>query len=105
MRLLKRKTRTTVAVLKHLVSKPAGTWGLEIAKSCGLAPATVYLILDRLSDIGLVSSHWEESDRNGPRRRIYCLTKTRLPEVMAEIEECGMKSDSQPALSPNQGLI
>lgn len=86
MGLFRRRTKTTTAVLKYLLGNPEGTWGLEIAKDCQLTPATVYLMLDRLGEIGIVTSHWEESQRTGPRRRIYQLTENRRLEVEDEIQ-------------------
>jgi len=74
-----------MAVLKFLTEKPEGTWGLEIARHCGLKPATVYLLLDRLADRNIVTAVWEESVRSGPRRKLYRLVESRVQDVLAEI--------------------
>jgi DNA-binding PadR family transcriptional regulator len=51
-------------------------WG--ITKATKLASPTVYKILERLTDGGLVSARWEDRhpDENKPRRRFYRLTPT-----------------------------
>ena len=85
MGLLHRRTPTTIAVLKYLVERPEGTWGLEIARNCGLKPATVYLLLDRLAERNIVTAVWEESGRSGPRRKLYRLVNNRVQDVLAEI--------------------
>jgi len=91
-------------VLQYLLAKPEGTWGLEIAKDCQLTPATVYLMLDRLGELGIVSSHWEESERSGPRRRIYQLVENRRSEVEYEIQQSGLSVPQAKTSSKQQRL-
>jgi len=57
----------------------AEPYGLAIAKAAGLATGTVFPILARLERIGWARSYWEDTDRPGPRRRLYEFT----PEGMA----------------------
>jgi len=84
-------TRTTLArlaVLSALLEDPLGHhYGLEIAKSAGLATGTVYPILARLEADGWVESEWEAIDEaaEGRRRRRY-YTMTPLGATAAEAE-------------------
>lgn len=52
--------------------------GWAIAKATKLGSPTVYKILERLTDGGLVTARWEERhpNENRPRRRFYSLTPT-----------------------------
>ncbi len=53
------------------------TWryGYDIARETGLAPGTLYPILGRLTDRGLLESRWEDDPPIGrPRRHLYRLS-------------------------------
>lgn len=53
-------------------------YGFEIMDFTGLASGTVYPILRRFEELGLATSHWEDSQQahpeRRPRRRYYELT-------------------------------
>jgi DNA-binding PadR family transcriptional regulator len=71
-----RLTRPTALVLQSLAR---GTrHGFDILDATGLASGTVYPILRRLEDAGLVRSHWEPvvraREEGRPPRRYYELT-------------------------------
>jgi DNA-binding PadR family transcriptional regulator len=76
---LSRVTPATLDVLEVLLDGEVEPYGLAIAKKAGLATGSVFPILARLERIDWASSYWEESDRPGPRRRLYRFT----PEGMA----------------------
>jgi len=66
----------TRAVLEDLLADPGG-WrhGYDIALRTGLASGTLYPILGRLSDGGLLETRWEDDPPEGrPRRHLYRLT-------------------------------
>jgi DNA-binding PadR family transcriptional regulator len=66
----------TRAVLEDLLDSPGG-WrhGYDIARRTGLASGTLYPILGRLSDGGLLETRWEDDPPEGrPRRHLYRLT-------------------------------
>ncbi|MFD0788256.1 PadR family transcriptional regulator, partial [Micromonospora azadirachtae] len=64
----------TIDVLRVLVDSDRPRWGLEIIKLTGRPSGSVYPLLERLERNGWVTSHWEETERRGPRRRMYELT-------------------------------
>ena len=72
-------TLGVLAVLGALLEH-AGTelYGLEIVRSSGLEPGTIYPILQRLRGAGWVSDRWEDPeparDEGRPPRRYYRLT-------------------------------
>ena len=69
------RSAQTLAVLSALLSKPSGwRYGYDIAKETGLRSGTLYPILIRLADRGLVESCWEAEQPAGrPRRHMYRL--------------------------------
>ncbi|HEX3993194.1 MAG TPA: PadR family transcriptional regulator [Acetobacteraceae bacterium] len=55
----------------------ARTWwhGYDLSKATGLRSGTLYPLLMRLSEQGLLESQWQDSERPGlPPRHIYRLT-------------------------------
>jgi PadR family transcriptional regulator, regulatory protein PadR len=66
----------TVAVLAALSEEPSH-WqhGYSLATTTGLKSGTLYPILIRLADRGLVEACWQEEPQPGrPRRHLYRLT-------------------------------
>ena len=58
-----------------------GAWqhGYDLSKKTGLKSGTLYPLLIRLSDQGLLDSRWEEPERQGmPPRHAYKLTPNGL---------------------------
>ena len=63
-----------------MLRKPR-TWhyGYELSRDTGLSSGTLYPLLMRLSDQGLLESHWQEPERPGkPPRHVYRLTSEGL---------------------------
>jgi DNA-binding PadR family transcriptional regulator len=79
----------TVSVLRALCSRPR-TWrhGYDLARETGLKSGTLYPILIRLADRGLLESCWEgEQPAGRPRRHLYRLSSEGLArgrEVLME---------------------
>jgi PadR family transcriptional regulator, regulatory protein PadR len=66
----------TLAVLAALCAEPS-QWqhGYALAKLTGLKSGTLYPILIRLADRGLVEACWQDEPQPGrPRRHLYRLT-------------------------------
>jgi PadR family transcriptional regulator PadR len=66
----------THRLLINLLERPqAWRYGYELSKQTGLKSGTLYPLLMRLSDQGLLDSRWEEPERLGrPARHAYRLT-------------------------------
>ncbi|MDE1893942.1 MAG: PadR family transcriptional regulator [Pseudomonadota bacterium] len=91
----------TRKLLAALTAQQAG-WlhGYDLSEQTGLASGTLYPILMRLSDRGLLESKWEPSPHQGrPPRKLYRLNA----EGMAyAIEHSGAGSAIWQALSPGR---
>ncbi len=70
----------TIAVLEAISSaRQSWSYGLEISKVTGLKSGSLYPILMRLDERGLLESCWLEPERPGrPPRHGYRITKTGL---------------------------
>ena len=70
----------TLSVLAVLCGQPSA-WqhGYALAKQTGLKSGTLYPILIRLCDRGLVEARWQDEPQPGrPRRHLYRLTSAGL---------------------------
>src|SRR5579863_327603 len=77
----------TLAVLAELCATPS-RWrhGYGIARDTGLRSGTLYPILLRLADRGLVEACWEDEQPAGrPRRHLYRLTTEGLAAATAAL--------------------
>jgi DNA-binding PadR family transcriptional regulator len=83
----------TLSVLAALEAEPtAWLHGYLIAKQTGLASGTLYPILIRLAERGLIEAQWEEEQRPGrPRRHLYRLTSEGLLAARAALAEAAAK--------------
>lgn len=89
-----RLTQQSLRVLK-LFSDNVGGWlaGSDVMKAARLSSGTLYPILLRFEQAGLLESQWEEGeprDLGRPRRRLYTITsrgaavaRSALSELMA----------------------
>jgi PadR family transcriptional regulator PadR len=78
----------TLSVLAVLCAQPP-VWrhGYGIAKDTGLRSGTLYPILARLAERGLVEARWEEGQPAGrPRRHLYRLTADGLAAAEAALD-------------------
>ena len=72
----RRPSPQTAAVLAPLAREPAQwRYGYELAKEVGIEAGTLYPILMRLSDRGLLEAGWETDPPAGrPPRHLYRIT-------------------------------
>ena len=74
----------TVAVLEALAADPT-SWrhGYDLCVQLGLKSGSLYPILIRLADRGLLESSWEASVPGRPPRHLYRLTSAGTAEAAA----------------------
>jgi DNA-binding PadR family transcriptional regulator len=72
----RKSSRQTSSLLVILVQQPRKwRYGYDLSKETGLKSGTLYPILMRLCDRGLLASKWEDSPQPGrPPRHMYRLT-------------------------------
>lgn len=72
-----RQTRELLVVMSE--QPRAWQYGYELSKRTGLKSGTLYPLLLRLSDQGLLEAQWQEPERPGkPPRHVYRLTPNGL---------------------------
>ncbi|WP_432829648.1 PadR family transcriptional regulator [Dactylosporangium sp. CA-092794] len=76
----RRPSRQTAAVLRALATAPeAWRHGYDLGREVGLKAGSLYPILIRLADTGLLDAEWEPGPPRGrPPRHLYRLTPAGL---------------------------
>ena len=84
------------AILEALLAQPLDwQYGYELSKRVGLNSGTLYPVLIRLNDRGLLEAKWVEAERPGrPPRHAYRLTQAGLTFARGLNEDRGTKSSS-----------
>jgi PadR family transcriptional regulator, regulatory protein PadR len=98
----------TLAVLAVLCAEPSA-WqhGYAIAQDTGLKSGTLYPILVRLADRGLMEACWEDEQPAGrPRRHLYRLTPEGLASATAALADVTptVTAQARAGLSPRRRL-
>lgn len=95
---IQRVTAPTVTILRALLASPEPIWGLQLVKATGLKTGSVYPILGRLEDAGLIEGRWEEDEsRGGARRRVYMPTEAGATQGAEMIAAFDAKKGSAPS--------
>ena len=83
----RRPSPQTIAVLNALAASPREwRYGYDLCVELGLKAGSMYPILMRLADRGLLATAWESEARPGrPPRHLYRITRTGQ-QLAAEIE-------------------
>lgn len=82
----RRQSEQTRAVLAELASEPSRErHGYDLARATGLASGTLYPILMRLEERGLLEARWELEPSRRPRH-VYRLTAAGLEAATAPAE-------------------
>jgi PadR family transcriptional regulator PadR len=95
----------TLSVLAALCNEPS-QWrhGYALAGETGLKSGTVYPILIRLADRGLVEACWQEEPAPGrPRRHLYRLTADGLASATGALAAAAVPSAGRPGARRRSG--
>src|SRR5579871_285175 len=93
----------TLLVIAALCEQPS-QWchGYALAQQTGLKSGTLYPILIRLADRGLVEACWQEEPTPGrPRRHLYRLTSDGLASASAAVAEAGLAAPALTQAGPS----
>jgi PadR family transcriptional regulator PadR len=93
----RRPSPQTTAVIEALAARP-DDWrhGYDVAAEVGLASGSLYPILMRLADRGLLAAAWEKNPPHGrPARHLYRLTPAGQ-QLAAELAEASRAAERPP---------
>ena len=95
-----RKSPQTALVLTEFLRGPAEwKYGYDISRSTGLKSGTLYPILMRLADRGLLVTEWETVEAGRPPRHMYRLTVDGLRYARIPGQRLVQLPNAQPAFS------
>jgi DNA-binding PadR family transcriptional regulator len=97
----RRFSTQTLSVFAVLCAEPT-RWrhGYEIAKATGLKSGTLYPILVRLADRGVMEASWEDEQPAGrPRRHLYRLTADGLAAAKVALAQ------AKPRIQPGHRVV
>ena len=92
----------TLSVLAALCGEPS-QWqhGYALAKQTGLKSGTLYPILIRLADRGLVEACWQDEPQPGrPRRHLYRLTAAGLASATQALASAARPAATKASRTP-----
>ena len=95
----------TLSVLAALCDQPS-QWqhGYALARQTGLKSGTLYPILIRLADRGLVEACWQDEPTPGrPRRHLYRLTAAGLASATGALASAAERAAEQAAARAGTG--
>jgi DNA-binding PadR family transcriptional regulator len=88
----------TIQVLGVFLQAPKGwRYGYDISRDTGLKSGTLYPILMRLADGGLLETRWETTEAGKPPRHTYRLTPEGLRAVRELLRSSGARRSPRAA--------
>src|ERR1700755_3141362 len=76
--MMRRSPQTLQVLAEFLQCKEAWRYGYDISRNTGLKSGTLYPILMRLAEHGLMETSWEAPETGRPPRHMYKLTREGL---------------------------
>lgn len=78
--------QTTMVLAEFLAARREWRYGYDISRNTGLKSGTLYPILVRLAEHGLLETNWEESEDGRPPRHMYKLTRQGAHYAAEQVE-------------------
>jgi len=97
----------TLSVLAALCDQPSQwQYGYALAKQTGLKPGTLYPILIRLADWGMVEACWQDEPGPGrPRRHLYRLTAAGLASASVALVSAARPTSTKARTAAARGAV
>lgn len=94
---IRRSLQTDCVLAQFLHSARDWKYGYDISRNTGLKSGTLYPILMRLADSGLLETRWEESEPGRPPRHMYRLTADGLRYAREQVSLSSKLLRARPA--------
>lgn len=90
--------QSTIVLAEFLQHRSEWRYGYDISRSTGLKSGTLYPILMRLAERGMLETSWETVSAGCPPRHMYKLTQEGTRYARAQVNVVSVKSVGKPAL-------
>jgi PadR family transcriptional regulator PadR len=101
---MRRSPQTTLVLAEFLQAEQEWRYGYDISRNTGLRSGTLYPILMRLADHGLLKTSWETAQTGRPPRHMYRLTRDGLRYARTQVSEEQVGVVGEPAFGGVGGL-
>lgn len=99
-----RQSPQTLLVLEAFLAGPAGwQYGYDISRATGVKSGTLYPILMRLEESGLLDSRWEAVEAGRPPRHMYQLNAEGLRTARDYVRAHGSRGSAYRRLAEAEG--
>src|SRR5271154_5316250 len=82
---MRRSPQTNLVLAEFLQAERAWRYGYDISRNTGLKSGTLYPILMRLAEHGLLETAWETTETGRPPRHMYKLTQDGLRYARTQV--------------------
>jgi PadR family transcriptional regulator, regulatory protein PadR len=100
---MRRSAQTTLVFAEFLEDEQAWRYGYDISRNTGLKSGTLYPILMRLAEHGMLETSWEAAETGRPPRHMYRLTPDGLRYAREQVSAVAMKVSGEPAFGGVRG--
>jgi PadR family transcriptional regulator PadR len=95
-----RNSPQTIQVLADFLRQPKDwKYGYNIGQNTGLKSGTLYPILMRLAEQGILATRWEQTEPGKPPRHMYRLTADGLRYAREQVPRSSKQVRARPALA------
>ena len=99
-----RRSPQTLLVLQTFLAAPANwQYGYDISRATGVKSGTLYPILMRLEDGGLLDSRWEAAETGRPPRHMYQLNSEGIRSAREYVQAHGSRRTAYRRLAEAEG--
>ena len=101
---MRKSPQTTLVLAEFLQSKHEWRYGYDISRNTGLKSGTLYPILMRLAEHGMLETSWENVDVGRPPRHMYRLTGDGRRYAREQVSETAVEVIAKPVFGGVSGL-
>jgi PadR family transcriptional regulator, regulatory protein PadR len=94
---MRRSPQTTQVLAEFLNSAQEWRYGYDLSRNTGLKSGTLYPILMRLAEHGLLETSWEATEEGRPPRHLYKLTQNGARYALEQRDAEVTKALGEPA--------
>jgi DNA-binding PadR family transcriptional regulator len=102
-RSLRRSPQTLLVLEAFLAARASWQYGYDISRATGVKSGTLYPILMRLEEGGLLRSRWEAAETGRPPRHLYQLNAEGLRSAREYVRAHGARPSAYRGLAEAEG--
>ncbi len=101
---MRRSPQTTLVLAEFLQDQQEWRYGYDLSRNTGLKSGTLYPILMRLAEHGMLETSWESVETGRPPRHMYKLTRNGLRYARAQVSAAPVQAVGEAAFGGVTGV-